>query len=297
MIIVTGTKRSGTSMWMQILGAAGFPVIGDAFPKQWERSIRDANPAGFYESKLRAGIYYRTNPHPRTGAFLHPAKTRDHVVKVFIPGLCRTDYAYLQRVLSTMRDWREYTASLHRLHAMEDRHNQTRPLREGETEARRQAGLERVRERRGKLPPPVEWWFETYELVRDVATRRYPFHLVTYRRLLEDPEKEITRALKWIGKGDVAAAVAAVQPELRTQAAPEVDVSDYLDDQAVEVMDAVYESIYLHGRLDAGLLEKMNALHAEIEPRFARRSRRDDAQLSLTEDLADDDSVDTPREH
>jgi hypothetical protein len=279
MIIVTGTKRSGTSMWMQILKAAGFPIIGDEFPKQWEQSIKGANPAGFYESKLRSGIYFKTNPHPLTGSFLHPDKTKHHVVKVFIPGLCRTDYAFLTRVLSTMRDWREYTASLNRLHALEDEYNRTRDLREGETEEKRQASMAKMRGRRGKLPPPVEWWFETYELVRDVATRRYPFHLVTYRRLLQDPEREITRALTWIGKGDVQAAVAAVRPELRTQTAPDIDVSDLLDDETVEVMDAVYQSIYEKGGLDAPLLEKMNAVHARVEPRFSRRARRDDAQM------------------
>lgn len=282
MIIVTGTKRSGTSMWMQVLKAAGFPVIGDAFPKQWEQSIKGANPAGFYESKLRSGIFYKTNPNPKTGAFLHPDRTKNHVVKVFIPGLCRTDYAYLRRVLSTMRDWREYTASLQRLHALEDEYNRTRPLREKETEEQREASITRLLERRGKLPPPIEWWFETYELVRDVATRRYPFHLVTYRKLLQDPEQEITRALKWIGKGDVAAAVAAVQPSLRTQEAPDVDVGDLLDDETIEVMDAVYESIYSTGGLEAPLLEKMNAVHARIEPRFSRRQRRDDAQMEAT---------------
>jgi len=33
MHIVTGTKRSGTSMWMQLLRAAGFPPIGEALPR------------------------------------------------------------------------------------------------------------------------------------------------------------------------------------------------------------------------------------------------------------------------
>ena len=63
MLIVTGTKRSGTSMWMQILIAA---------PANWGNTIRDANPSGFYESLLRQGIYWRTNPHPRTGAYFFP---------------------------------------------------------------------------------------------------------------------------------------------------------------------------------------------------------------------------------
>ncbi len=284
MIIVTGTKRSGTSMWMQILQAAGFPVIGERFPRKWEKTIRDANPAGFYESRLRQGIYFATNPNPKTGAFLHPKQTRRHAVKVFIPGLCRTDYAYLDRVLATMRDWREYTRSLERLYALEDAFNRTRPLRDGETEEQRQGALARVAERRGKLPPPIEWWFETYELVRDVATRRYPFHLVTYRRLLEDPDKEIRRVVEWIGEGDADAAIGAVKPELRTQEAPEVDVSGILDADAVAVMDAVYDSVHQRGRLDAALLGRMNALHDRIEPNWSRRSRRDDAQMAVTGD-------------
>ena len=29
MVIVTGTRRSGTSMWMQILQAAGLPIVGE----------------------------------------------------------------------------------------------------------------------------------------------------------------------------------------------------------------------------------------------------------------------------
>jgi hypothetical protein len=28
MLIVTGTKRSGTSLWMRLLVAAGFPIFG-----------------------------------------------------------------------------------------------------------------------------------------------------------------------------------------------------------------------------------------------------------------------------
>ena len=57
MIIVTGTKRSGTSMWMQILVNGGFPYIGEAFPKDWGLVIKDANPEGFYESTLAGGIW------------------------------------------------------------------------------------------------------------------------------------------------------------------------------------------------------------------------------------------------
>ena len=115
MIVVTGTKRSGTSMWMHVLVAAGLPHIGDRFPAGWGELLRDANPDGFYESELMVGINYRTNPHPLTGAYLAPQQTRDYAVKIFIPGLVRSDVAFLDRCIATVRDWRQYVASLRRV--------------------------------------------------------------------------------------------------------------------------------------------------------------------------------------
>ena len=60
MFIVTGTKRSGTSMWMQILAAAGLEVIGERFPRHWGEHLSAANPDGFYESEL-----IEPNPFPK----------------------------------------------------------------------------------------------------------------------------------------------------------------------------------------------------------------------------------------
>ena len=56
MVIVTGPKRSGTSMWMQVLRAGGLPVMGEAFLRHWGEFIRACNPGGFYESRLRGGL-------------------------------------------------------------------------------------------------------------------------------------------------------------------------------------------------------------------------------------------------
>ena len=103
MIVVTGAKRSGTSMWMQILVAGGYPYIGTAFPANWGEAIRDANPRGFYESKLSAGVYFRTNPDPQSGVYLHAEDSRTHALKIFAPGVVRSDIAFLDRVIVTMR--------------------------------------------------------------------------------------------------------------------------------------------------------------------------------------------------
>ena len=54
-------------------------------------------------------------------------KKRKHIIKVFIPGLVRSDLAFIHRVVGTIRPWREYTTSLRRLYDMEDAFLQEQP--------------------------------------------------------------------------------------------------------------------------------------------------------------------------
>lgn len=262
MIIVTGTKRSGTSMWMQILGAAGLPLFGEAFPRDWGTTLRDANPEGFYESILRQGIYWRTNPHPRTGAYFFPEQVQRHAVKVFIPGLVRTDRAYIGRVIASMRPWREYCRSLRRLWAMEDA-----------TLAERFPG----RAPPPRVSPALEWWSECFMLLRDVATRRYPVHLQSYDGLLADPEGVLRRTFAWLGVGDAAAALAAVKPERRTQraapaAGPEPSEPD-LDPAVIEVFDRLYHTVHAGEPVGPALLAALNDTQQRLAPRLGEQQR------------------------
>lgn len=262
MLIVTGTKRSGTSMWMQILIAAGFPPFGEAFPSNWGETIRDANPSGFYESLLRQGIYWRTNPHPRTGAYFFPEQVERHVVKVFIPGLVRSDRAYIGKVVATVREWREYESSLKRLYAMED-------------EARR--------ERMPDSPDPVrfdpvlEWWTENFALVRDIAIRRYPVHVQSYDGLLSDPDSVIRKTLAWIGdpEADVEKAVAAVEPKNRTQVRPE---SSSIEPEFAALFDELYATIHAGKGLEHSFIKKLNEANQKLVPRIqaAQKAVHDD---------------------
>lgn len=246
MIIVTGTKRSGTSMWMQLMKAAGLPVIGDPFPGRWKDSIGDANKKGFYESFLRRGIYHATNPHPRTGDYLHPETFKYVAVKVFVPGLLRTDHAQLHRVVATMRNWREYPGSLERLYGMEQAFR-----------------VEQGRRRREpvRIAPVLEWWLENYMLIRDVATRRYPIHLITYERLLADPANELPPIFRWLGVGDADAAIAQVDPAQRTQRADQLPTPDGVEPEVAEVFDAFYARVHSGEPLDAAFIERLNDTH------------------------------------
>src|SRR5262249_3831346 len=153
----------------------------------WEKTLKQANPDGFYESTLRQGIYHKTNPHPKTGAFFRPEQVKRHAVKVFIPGLVRTDLAYIGKVIASVREWREYVHSVERMHKME---------------------LDARPEHAKDAPPPVwmppalEWWGENFSLLRDIVTRGYPFHLQSYSALLANPRPVMEKTLTWIGDPD-----------------------------------------------------------------------------------------------
>jgi hypothetical protein len=261
MIIVAGTKRSGTSMWMQLLKAAGFPPIGNAFPRNWEKTIKDANPAGFYESELRKGIYYATNPDPKTGTYLFPQDTRRHAVKVFIPGLIRTDRAFIDKVVATVRPWRQYIRSLSRLYAME---------REAQSEARKKKESDLPDP--VFMPPLIEWWVENFSLFSDIVTRRYPFYMVAYESVLEDPDKALREVFRWLGDGDVEAAIKQVEPALRTQNDPAVDsASDEesdIESEVVEVFDALYEVVRNHDPLQQSFVDRLNEANQLLSERI-----------------------------
>lgn len=262
MIIVTGTKRSGTSMWMQLMKAAGFPPIGDAFPRNWENTIKDANPGGFWESELRRGIFYKTNPDPKTGTYLFPEQTIRHAVKVFIPGLIKTDRAFIGKVVATVRPWRQYLNSVNRLYAIE---------REAQEAARKKST--------DALPPSVfmspviEWWVENFSLISDIVTRRYPFYMVAYDSVLSAPEETLHSVFEWLGDGDVEAAIREVSPALRTQSddresGPCTDESE-LDPELIAVFDDLYDLVLKQAPLEQAFVDRLNQANEALGPKIS----------------------------
>ncbi len=273
MIVVTGTKRSGTSMWMQVLRAAGFPLLGEAFPQDWGETLRDANEGGFYESPLRNGIYYATNPNPHNGAFLPPHNSKRVVVKVFATGLVRSDLAYVDWVLASMRPWREYATSITRLYAIENKNKLAQAEREGRPP---ETVLDFT-----KVSPVLEWWRDNYVLIRDALVRRYPLHMISYASVLRAPEQVIGETLRWLGAGDIAQATAAVREELRTQ-----DTAALEDSGISAEHEALFDELYAHiderRPLSGALIDRLNDAQDVLGPRIAEaeahaRSERDRA--------------------
>src|SRR5690606_26124873 len=152
-----------------------------------------------------------------------------------------SDRAFIGRVIATMRPWREYEASLARLYVMEDEKRKHPPL--------------------PRLPAHLEWWVENFSLIRDIATRRYPVHAQSYTSLLEDPARVVRETLRWIGDGDVDAAIAAVKPEHRTQSRVE---STSFEPEMAALCDELYDRIDRRQPLDTNFIQALNDADARI---------------------------------
>ncbi len=237
-------------MWMQVLGAAGFPVVGEEFPRDWAR-ISARNPRGFFESSLREGINFTTNPDPLSGARLLPDGTQDCAVKIFHRGLPRTERIWLDRVLVTVRDWRSYTASILRF------------------EAHERATFDDTRDP-VRVDPAVEWLRENLLTLRDLAARRYPCRFVTREATLADPAAVIGATLAWVGGAfDLAAAVGAVEPSLGTPASL---TPPWVPPSEAAVYDAFYAAV-VDGK-PLRVLAEMQDLEAEIAAHPSRHRAR-----------------------
>ncbi len=206
MIIVTGTRRSGTSLWMQILRYIGYRIVGEKFPANWEEIMKKANPKGFFESKLIKGINYHSNPDPQTGAWLSPAEVENIAVKIFAEGIIKTDFAYINKVIVTMRNWQDCESSTSRFKQLKN-------------DSFGDVGTDVNHKMNRSLPAGYNWWKSNFSVLRDIQVRRYPATIISYDTLLEQPENTIASILGWLGTDDtnLQQAVSAVDRSLQTQ--------------------------------------------------------------------------------
>lgn len=262
MIVVTGTGRSGTSMWLQVLEALGLTVVGDAFPNTWDPRVRASNSRGFYESTLVDGINFHTNPNPHSGALLVPEQTRALAVKIFSTGLVSTERAFLDRVIVSVRHWRSFRESM---------------LKHRELIRSTLAGRDEAAP--NPMPPVLKWWVENHALLVDAHRRGYAVRFISYESVLAEPERVVPETIDWLGvDGSVEAAIAAVQPSARpAQQEPWTGPTEPVDGVSVDcltVMDELFSAIHGgHPIDDAGLWERVRWVEATLRPRVTRLER------------------------
>jgi len=226
---------------MQILEQGGIQILGDQFPANWKNLIEEANPKGYYESTLVQGINFRSNPDPRSGAWIPPHKVTNIGIKTFADGLTKTDYSYITQVIFTIGDRQECEASQK---CMDE-------IRAGRPGA---AGADSNAELAARLPAGFTWWKANFSLVRDMRTRRYPAAVFSYATLLEDPEKIISAGFEWLGRGEASAAVDAVERSLQTQ--KDVSLLDVGHDYG-GMFDELYDALHGNKRISPAFYEKL----------------------------------------
>jgi hypothetical protein len=233
-------------MWMQIMAAAGCTVVGEAFPMDWEERIKATNPRGFFETTLRLGINFTTNPDPHTGACIRPESSGDWVTKVMTVGVRRTERVYLDRVLVSVRRWSDYVASIQRMFVMDKGPEADTPMPSAERHAL--------------------WWFlEHQATIMDAEQRGYPLRLVSYEQTLAQPAQIVPEVLDWLGAGgDPQSAVAAVDPGLRTQHASAKLALD-LPARWTDAFDELGARVQTREVMVQGWLEHMSEIRDEIE--------------------------------
>ncbi|MEQ1567045.1 MAG: hypothetical protein ABMA64_15510 [Myxococcota bacterium] len=231
-------------MWMQVLAAAGIPIVGEAFPGGWSR-FQAANPRGFFESTLVDGIHSRSRVDPTTGRALDPDEVRGVGVKVVLAGIPRTQLPFLDAVVVSVRHWRSYADSVRRAGPVFGR---------------------------GSDDPAAKWWCDHWTLLEDQRARGYRCRFVTYEAVVADPFEQVRATLEWVGvPHDPQAGGRAVDPTMDGSASPDAPVNPP-DPQWVPALDAMYRAA-ADGTLGPSFLDRWSEAGRAIVDRTRPRSR------------------------
>jgi hypothetical protein len=250
MVVVSGTGRSGTSMWMQILKTAGLEIIGEKFPKNWESTLSKANPQGFYESSLLQGINFMTNPDPNTGEKIDPVIHRNFAVKVFSFGLRSTDRSYLGRTLFSLRDWRGFSESLERMSNLSPN-----------------SGIPNQLELDSTIFHPAWWFCEVYDTLLDSAQRNYNILWTTFESAINSPSKAIERVC---GRLQIEVDLGTCAAVINKRLVNSVPNSENLDlpNNWIKAFDDLYNCIHQSCPINAALYNELRAVRLQIADRF-----------------------------
>ena len=180
-IVVSGLSRSGTSMMMKMLDAAGLPIMTDH-----ERTADEDNPKGYFEYERVKDLAEEQDKSWVRGA-------RGKVVKVISHLLAELPDENFYRVILMRRDISEILASQNK---MLDRRGEENPIED-----------EKAKEQYLRHLVDVQY----------LARKRPNFEMieVKFREALDDPLPFATAVNEFLGgRFDVEAMASVVDPEL-----------------------------------------------------------------------------------
>jgi hypothetical protein len=182
--VVAGLPRSGTSMAMQMLAAAGLPVYTDQ-----HRPPDEDNPRGYFEHEQATRLHQDVSWIPQA---------RGKAVKIVAHLLPFLPEGEQYRLIFMHRNMREVVAS-------------------------QKAMLERLRRKGGELAEARLMRAYTQQLVRVQTWLRrraeIPVLAISYAEALADPAATAARLARFLGEPFDTHAAAAIEPLLRRQGA------------------------------------------------------------------------------
>ena len=178
-VIVTGLPRSGTSLVMRMLEAAGIPALTDR-----QRTADEDNPHGYFEIEAAKS--------PAAVADL-AVKAAGHCVKITIPQIRQVPGAMVARVIHVKRDLAEVIASQSKMLA-----------RTGRQPAAPAAVL---------IPAFQRLLADAEKFLQSAAG--FQVFTVDYRQLVQEPGASAAAMAAFLDKPDAGAAMAAcIEPGL-----------------------------------------------------------------------------------
>jgi len=141
---------------------------------------------------------------------------------------------------------------------------------------------------------------ENFSLISDIVTRRYPFYMVAYDSVLEEPDRSVRGVFEWLKFGDVEAAIAQVERSLRTQDEVADDLAreeeGVFEPEVIEVFDQLYQVVRAQEPLTQAFVDRLNETNERLSERIqtavketaqAQRERRKLIQAKLKEGRSD----------
>ena len=181
-IVVSGLPRSGTSMAMQMLAAAGLEIYTDN-----QRQPDENNPKGYFEADATKGM-------AKDNAWVKDC--RGKVIKVVAPVVPLLPQQERYRVLFMHRNLKEVIASQNRM-------------------------LERLGKKGGDIGDDRMKEILIHQLMRAAQTvggHGNPFLTISYENAIKDPENTAQKIAEFLGMElDIAAMVAAVDSSLHRE--------------------------------------------------------------------------------
>jgi hypothetical protein len=253
MIIVTGTKRSGTSLMMQLLEKAGNPILGEKFPESWMAENKFKNPEGFYEDMSLVG-----NGANNASTTYTPDQLKYHGVKIFPEGLISSDIGYIDKVIYMVRDWKEQVESWKQLSSVNYRGK-----------------------RKQWYPDGYEWFYLNNKVLNDYYKRKYSLLVVSHKDLLNSPENVCNNIRGFLGYGRWDIAAKQVKKKLHTVKKDEVKVN--VDKMTESFFDSFYQGVS-SGEITEELKKMINVFHEKIEKEIIKINNENREEMQKEND-------------